>query len=334
MSTEVLRSVVDQVGALSHTQNRPLSVVMHGGEPLLLGLRGMSDFIQGLKSSLREDAGVHIQTNGILLSNEFIDLFARHEVGISISLDGPLEIHDKHRIDRRGRGSHSQVIDAVARLVAHPAGNRLFTGLLAVVDPSSDPVAVYGALKATGAPSFDFLYRDGNHAHLPHGKSQADSLEYGNWMVRLLNCYLADSAPPRVRLIDDIMRLVLGGCGQKEGVGLNEFGIIVIDTDGTITRNDTLKVAYSGGDRFNSTPSILKGAIIEQIEGDEFSEYFDLQIPTSPICQSCPELNICGGGMPAHRWSDDRGYSNPSIFCADQKLLISAVRSRLSGARV
>ena len=29
---------------------------------------------------------------------------------------------------------------------------------------------------------------------------------------------------------------ILGGSGQKEGVGLNEYGIIVIDTDGKITR--------------------------------------------------------------------------------------------------
>ena len=36
--------------------------------------------------------------------------------------------------------------------------------------------------------------------------------------------------------------------------------------------------------------------------------------------------------MPAHRWSEEHGYANPTVFCADQKLLISAVRSRLSTA--
>lgn len=330
MPADVRSAVVDQVGKLSHAQIRPLSLVLHGGEPLLLGLKDMERLVDGLKGSLRADAGVHVQTNGVLLTDEFIDLFARYDVGISISLDGPVEIHDKNRVDHHGRGSHARVTAAVARLIAHPAGTRLFGGLLAVVDPSSDPAVVYDALKATGVPSFDFLYRDGNYEALPQGKSGIDSTEFGQWMIGLLIHYLADPSPPRIRFIDDIMRLLLGAGGQKEGVGLNEFGIIVIDTDGAITRNDTLKVAYSGADRFVSAPSVLSNrTIMEQIEGGEFAEYFELQIPTSPICQACSELHVCGGGMPAHRWSEDRGYVNPTVFCADQKLVISTVRSRL-----
>jgi uncharacterized protein len=281
---------------------------------------------------LREDAGLHIQTNAVLLTDKFIDLFASNDVGISISLDGPDEVHDRNRVDRHGRGSHDRVTAAIARLLAHPSGHRLLTGLLAVVDPTSDPVEVYESLKATGTPSFDFLYRDGNYAHLPFGKAQPESIEFGNWMVRLLDHYLADASPPRIRVIDDIIRLILGGSGQKEGIGLNEYGIVVIDTDGKITRNDTLKGAYSGGDRFASEPCIVNGRLQEYLSSSEFVEYFDLQIPTSPICQACPELGVCGGGMPAHRWSEERAYANPTVFCADQRLLISAVRSRLSAS--
>jgi uncharacterized protein len=332
MPPEVLDAVVDQIGKLSHAQDRPLSVVLHGGEPLLLGFERIRNFVEALKSTLRPDAGMHIQTNGILLTDKFIDLFAAHDVGISISYDGPMAVHDQNRLDRRGRGSHQRVADAIARLVAHPAGSRLFSGLLAVVDPGSNPAEVYETLKATAAPGFDFLYRDGNYAHLPYGKARPDSTEYGTWMLGLLDHYLADPTPPRIRVFDDIVRLVLGGSGQKEGVGLNEYGILVIDSDGTVTRNDTLKGAYAGADRFVGEPSILAGDLNEQLNSAEFAEYFDLQIPTSPTCQACPELGVCGGGMPTHRWSEEGGYANPTVFCADQLLLISAIRSRLDAA--
>jgi uncharacterized protein len=329
MSSKVLQGVIDQVGELSHSQDQALSVVLHGGEPLLLGFEGIRRLVGGLKTSLRQDAGLHIQTNAVLLSDEFIDLFASNDVGISISLDGPAAVHDLNRVDRHGRGSYDRVTTAIARLLAHPSGDRLLTGLLAVIDPDSDPVEVYESLKATGAPSFDFLYRDGNYAHLPFGKAQPESTEFGSWMVRLLEHYLTDPSPPRIRVIDDIIRLVLGGSGQKEGVGLNEYGILVIDTDGKITRNDTLKGAYSGGDRFVSEPSIVDGELRDYLSSPEFVEYFDLQLPTSPICSACPELGVCGGGMPAHRWSEERGYANPTVFCADQRMLISKVRTRL-----
>lgn len=329
MADAVMNAVIDQLAGLSQSQPRPLSVVLHGGEPLLLGVDATERFVEGLKSSLRADAGLHIQTNGVLLTDEFIDVFDRYDVGISISLDGPLELHDRNRRDRHGDGSHERVVAGVARLVAHPARERLFSGLLAVVDPTSDPTEVYEFLKATGAPSFDFLYRDGNHDVLPPWKGQTDSTEYGDWMVHLLDHYLADLTPPRIRVLDDLIRLILGGRGHKEGIGQDDYGILVIDTDGRITRNDTLKVAYPGADRFQLERSIVNRDLLDQLGGAELDEYFSLQRPTSPTCKACPELTVCGGGMPAHRWSTKNGYSNPTVFCSDQLKLISAVKDRL-----
>ena len=330
MSDAVMDSVIDQLGELSRSQAHPISVVLHGGEPLLLGLAATERLISGLRSGLRQDAGLHIQTNGVLLTNDYIDMFDRFDVGISISLDGPAEVHDRNRIDRRGDGSHERVVAGVARLVAHPASDRLFSGLLAVVDPTSDPVEVYEFLKATGAPSFDFLYRDGNYDALPPGKARADSTEYGEWMLRLLAHYVADPTPPRIRVIDDLIRLILGGHGLKEGVGVEEYGILVIDTDGHITRNDTLKSAYPGADRFQLERSILNRDLLAQLASPEIDDYFGLQNPSSSTCRNCPELGVCGGGMPTHRWSAENGYANPTVFCRDQLLVIGDIRRRLS----
>lgn len=328
MSAAVIGAIIDRVGRLSHRQDHPLSVVMHGGEPLLLGEQLLSRLVRGLRETLRSDAGIHVQTNGVLLSDSFIGLFAKHDVGISISFDGP--VHDINRLDRRGRGSHDRVVEAIARLRAHPTGDRLFSGLLAVVDPSSDPIAVYNAMKATGAPGFDFLYRDGNHATLPFGKAAPGSTEYGEWMIKLADCYIADPSPPRIRVLDDLMRLILGGRGQKEGVGLTEYGIIVVDTDGTLTKNDTLKVAFAGGDRFREGHKITDLDLDDFLASDAMSSYYSLQEPSSAACQRCVELNVCGGGMPAHRWSEKNGYDNPTIFCADQLALIRHLRRQLA----
>ncbi len=33
--------------------------------------------------------------------------------------------------------------------------------------------------------------------------------------------------------------------------------------------------------------------------------------------------------MTLHRWRDDNGYDNPSVYCADQKLLIGSIRKYL-----
>ena len=49
MSSEVLEAIIDQVGELSHRQDQAISVVLHGGEPLLLGFEGIQRLVEGLK---------------------------------------------------------------------------------------------------------------------------------------------------------------------------------------------------------------------------------------------------------------------------------------------
>jgi uncharacterized protein len=50
-------------------------------------------------------------------------------------------------------------MDGIRRLVAHREAGFLFSGILTVIDPRTEPNEVYSFLKQTGAPSLDFLYR-------------------------------------------------------------------------------------------------------------------------------------------------------------------------------
>jgi uncharacterized protein len=333
MPEAVKRATVRQLAELYAHQRQPFSVVLHGGEPLLIGADRLGDFCGRLRLALPVPCGIHVQTNGVLLTEDIIDIFVRFDVGISISIDGSLEIHDQFRVDRQGRGSYDRVRRAIDRLTAREDARTLFAGVLAVIDPATSPVSVYASLKATGAPSIDVLVRDGNHFHLPFGKSRIDSTEFGRWMVGLLDVYLSDPNPPRVRILDDMLRLALGGRAEKEGVGTTDYGILVIDTDGRINKNDTLKVAHAAADHFEPRWSVLSDSLLDIIGSRDYANYYRQQRPTAAACRSCSELHVCGGGMVAHRWSEERGFDNPTVFCADQRLLIGRMREWIARAR-
>lgn len=333
MSLEVEAVVGQQLAELERLQDRGFSIVLHGGEPLLLGPARLAGLFSRLRNSLPQRCSVHLQTNGTLLTAKLIELCSEYDIGVSISIDGPAAVHDKFRFDLQGNPSHSRVQAAIHRLRAHPRHEQLFSGVLAVIDPATNPIDVYQYLKSTGAPSIDFLYRDGNHSRLPYGKRSDWSTEYGAWMIAVLEAYLSDPNPPRVRILDDMFKLILGGAGSKEGIGLTDYGILVIETDGTINKNDTLKSAFATADRFSRQWNVRHDRIIDVVHSSEFEAYHNAQRPTSRICQSCPELSVCGGGMLTHRWRDSNGFDNPSIFCADQKLLISRMRAVITGRR-
>lgn len=329
ISYETINVVVSALSELSEKQHRPFAVVLHGGEPLLLGYTKLQHLIYSLRDALPDECSISLQTNGILINQKILDLCSNTRTTISVSLDGPKGIHDKNRVTHTGGGTYDTVLKGLNLLREHPDSEFIFTGLLAVVDIKSDPVELYNFFKILNPPSVDFIYRDGNHSRLPTGKQSLQSTEYGQWIGKLLDVYLTDPDPIKIRILDDLIKLMLGGKGTKDGVGLTNYGVLIVDTDGSITKNDTLKSSFDRADRFSSRWSVHTHNLGEILSSEEFAEYHASQRPSSKICLACPELNICGGGMALHRWRDDNGYDNPSIYCADQKYLINHIRRYL-----
>ena len=329
MSSETMDNVVSSLKSLADGQQRKFATILHGGEPLMIGDSGLRHFLSALRIVLPESYPISIQTNGVLITSEILDVCSEFSVSLAVSVDGPARVNDLARLDHKNRSTFDRVLAGLTKLAAHHDSEFLYAGLLAVVDPTTDPVEVYEFFKDLNPPSVDFLYKDGNHSRLPPGKESVDSTEYGSWMVQLLDLYLNDPTPIPIRVLDDLLKLLIGGEATKEGVGLSDFGILIFDTDGAITKNDTLKSAYEGADRFSSNWELGAKGLQNLLSSEEYRDYHNLQKPTATACLMCPELQACGGGMTVHRWKDGTGYDNPTVYCADQLLLISSMRSRM-----
>ena len=92
-----------------------------GGEPTLMGL----DFFRRAVSLQQKYSrpGTRIlnafQTNGTLLTEEWCKFFHENQFLIGLSLDGPREIHDAWRVDKRGGATFDRVMAGVALLREH-----------------------------------------------------------------------------------------------------------------------------------------------------------------------------------------------------------------------
>ena len=72
----------------------------------------------------------------------------------------------------------------------------------------------------------------------------------------------------------------------KRGVGVSDYGIVVIDTDGSIAKNDTLKSLPGSADTFLSDWSVMQNSLPDVVRTDEFRSYHEAQRPTSDICRA------------------------------------------------
>jgi uncharacterized protein len=57
-----------------------------------------------------------IQTNGTKLDSDWCRFFKKHNFLVGLSLDGPKEMHDAYRVDKRGEGTFDQVMNAARKL--------------------------------------------------------------------------------------------------------------------------------------------------------------------------------------------------------------------------
>ena len=330
MPRDVAAAVRDRLVEQAERQTAGFAVVLHGGEPLLLGFEGLAALLRGLRAKLRPNRHpISIQTNGALLSERLLDLFAETRTSVSVSIDGPSDANDLGRLDHRGESTFAATIRGLKRLAVHPERKFLFAGTLSVIQPTIEPGFVYGFLKKLGTPSMDFLFQDGNYDCLPAGKQSFDSVEYGAWLAGLLDQYLADSSPVPIRILDDTIKLCLGGTSRKEGRGKARHGILIIETDGEIRKNDTLRASFEGADRFSVRWNVADTPLATVLSSGEYRAYTNMQLPISRQCAECDLLDVCGGGMPLYRWSADRGYGNPSVYCRDHTYFINHAVSRL-----
>jgi len=118
MSPGILDTLIRQGMALDRRQ---ATFGWQGGEPTLAGL----DFFQQVvelqkKYGYRGQAVSNgLQTNSLLLTEEWADFLHEYHWLVGVSLDGPAQYHDQFRTYRGGKPTHAEVVDRISMLEEH-----------------------------------------------------------------------------------------------------------------------------------------------------------------------------------------------------------------------
>lgn len=153
MSEEVLETFIKNYIS---TQDIPeIQFVWQGGEPTLVGL----DYYRKIVSLQEKYAGGKkiinsLQTNGIRVNDEWCTFLKENEFLVGLSLDGPEDLHDFYRVDKKGNPTFSKVLAALNLLKKYEIP---FNVLVSVTRESSKkPLEVYHFLKEQGVEFIQF----------------------------------------------------------------------------------------------------------------------------------------------------------------------------------
>ncbi|WMY76505.1 anaerobic sulfatase maturase [Buttiauxella selenatireducens] len=92
-----------------------------GGEPTLMGV----DFFEKVVALQRKYQPKHqkiendLQTNAVLINDRWARFLKKHNFLVGVSIDGPRELHDRHRLTRSGKPTFDLVMKGIDALKRH-----------------------------------------------------------------------------------------------------------------------------------------------------------------------------------------------------------------------
>lgn len=271
--------------------NRPsVSLVLFGGEPLLNlpALEAATAAAESAAASLGKKLVVSITTNGTRFTNEALDFLARHRIGVSVSIDGPPDVHDANRPYANGNraGSYADVLDGVERLrerTGRPPAARV------TLEPAQwhrvpevfEHLASLGFLEVGIAPA-----SPANARLLPTPEQEAALID---GFSQLAERFVAEAAQGRLlrfsNLLDVLARLHAGEVKTVPcGAGL---GYLAIDAKGR----------FYLCHRFAGVPRFEVGSLDRGIDHAKIRACLDEEAaPRRDDCATCWARSLCAGG--------------------------------------
>ncbi|HDZ8914816.1 TPA: XyeB family radical SAM/SPASM peptide maturase [Aeromonas hydrophila] len=340
-STPVLS--IDHVFALrgfferSVTENdiETIQVDFHGGEPLMMKKGRFDQICTALRQGNYNNSKLvlALQTNGILIDEEWIALFEKHKVHAHISVDGPKHINDRHRLDRKGKSTYEGTINGLRLLQKAWSQRRLpgEPGILSVINTESNGAEIYRHfVDVLKCQRFDFLIPDAHH----HDDINQEGV--GKFLNDALDAWFADGRPElSVRIFDTYLGAMLGSqVTSVLGMSANVESAyaFTVTADGLLRIDDTLR--STSDEIFNAIGHIRDLSLQSTLEHPNVKEYFALSGSLPDVCTDCIWNNICHGGRMVNRFSRINRFNNKTVFCSSMRLFLSRAASHLIAAGV
>ncbi len=299
MSDEVMESYVRQT-----IEAQLPSIAWQGGEPTLMSLDFFRRVVAVEKKYLKPGQTIEntIQTNGILLNEEWCHFLRDHNFLVGLSLDGPRELHDVYRRDKAENPTFDKVVEAVRLLQRCGVEFNILCTVNAI--NSQHPLEVYrffrDELKAQYLQLIPIVERDnatGNQegTHVTARSVQPDV--YGAFLIAIFDEWLKkDVGTLFVPFFDSVLTSYVYG----------ESSMCVLRP----TCGDALALEHNGDlyacDHFVE-PKHLLGNIMETplpdlIAGKKQTEFGQSKAEHLPnSCRECRFLFTCHGECPKNR---------------------------------
>jgi uncharacterized protein len=334
MTDELLETYIRQLIEAHKTPE--VTVAWQGGEPTLMGV----DFFRkaiAYQEKYRKPGMTFentLQTNGTLLDDEWCEFFKENNYLIGLSLDGPRELHDANRVDKKGSPTFDRVMRGLRLLQKHGVEYNILTTVNRI--NAAHPLEVYRFLrdevKTTWIqfiPVVERINEDGKTLYQQGTTVSENSVlpeQFGNFLTTIFDEWVRkDVGKIFVQTFEAAVRSWLnmptGMCFFSPTCGSG----VALEHNGDLYSCDHfVEPDYLLG-------NIQENSMAELVSRDRQFKFGQDKLNTLPkYCQQCEVRFACHGECPKHRFiHTPDGEPGLNYLCAGYKHFFTHINEPL-----
>lgn len=292
---------------------RGCSFGFQGGEPTLRGLDFFRKVVELQKKYNVHHAKINnsIQTNGLLLDEEWAEFLRENHFLVGLSIDGTKDVHDVNRLDTEGKGTYSRALRAAQLLAAHQVE---FNVLTVVTNKTADSVAkIYNFYRRSNLlyqqyiPCLDPL--DTERGASPYSLKPE---QYAKFLKTLFDLWYRDVTAGNfiyIRYFENLLGILLGQ--RPESCTLWRQCTIqhAVEADGSVYPCDFYCLDEW---RLGTVQEDEFGALAEK---ETTRRFIEGSAQGMEDCKACPYHALCRGGCRRDREPLMEGERQNNYFC-------------------
>lgn len=307
MSTSLLETTIDAFLSVCKPKS---TICFQGGEPTLMGLDFFRHAATYIKQKNLRDKQISfaLQTNGVLLDEEFCKFLSAENWLVGLSIDGDKSTHDRYRKNYGASGSFSRVYNGMSLLKKHKVDFNTLTVITR--ENVGDAKGLFNFMRTHGSGFMQFIpcyeIDDGGVAQFC-----ASPQQFGTFLCDMFDLwYNGGRVETYVRLFDELLisYVSLAACGCNQAPQC--MAALVVEHTGEVYPCDFfVDPEWKLGD-------IETHPFADMLNSDKYHSFkYSKADPTSE-CRSCRFRCLCHGDCKKNRTDSGLSY-----FCESYKML-------------
>ena len=305
------------------------SFCWQGGEPTLMGLDFFRDVVASQKKYARSGQVIEnsMQTNGLLLDDQWCEFLRQENFLVGISLDGPAPIHDFYRKDSAQKGTFTEVMRSIELMKKHDVQ---FNILCLLTDRNiKSPVELYKFFRSHNFKFLQFINcfeKDGTSGTLKSFSVRGE--ETGEFYINLFDeWFRKDFFDVSIRFFEDILLYLVDGVKASCCYNKTCNSYLVVEHNG-----DCYPCDFFVFEEWK-IGNLIKSDIQTIMNSPRRSRFASLKVDLTEACRECRIAPFCKGDCTRFRYFPETGYKNISEYCTAIKRVYSHIEPHLPEIR-